>query len=140
MTRQRDYRAEYQRRVARAKERGLSKAIGRGHAPKGRAGIKLAKVLGIKPGERTSKRPPQPRAEPGFPTFEERLEAAGFRNFIQDARIEYLRRLNRKRPKDEKLSKDEIEDIATSKEDFVQTVFESAVSEREAYTAWFSPR
>ena len=140
--RARDYRAEYQRRLARAKERGYSKAVARGHATKGRAGIKLAKVLGIKPGQKVNKRPPQPKAEPGFPTFEERLTAAGFRDFLKDARAEYLRRLKRQRkfPSGEAPSEDDIGYLVTSKEDFVQVVYEAEQSERDAYTAWFSPR
>ena len=134
-TRVRDYKAEYQRRLARAKERKIPKDVARGHPRKGRAGIKLAKVLGIKPGAKIRSRPKQAPAAPGFPTFEERLTAAGFRDFLKEARAEYLRRLPRKsRPK-----KDEIPYLVTSQEDFVQVVFEAKHSEREAYTAWFSP-
>jgi len=132
----RDYRAEYQRRLARAKERKLPKDVARGHPRKGRAGIKLAKVLGIKPGAKIRSRPAQRPAQPGFPTFEQRLTDAGFRDFLKDARAEYLRRLPRKhRP-----SKDDIPYLVTSQEDFVQAVFEAEHSEQEAYTAWFSPR
>lgn len=141
MTRKRDYRAEYKRRVERAKERGLPRSVGRGHAPKGVAGIKLAKVLGIKPGESIHSRPRSPpRKAPSEPTFEERLEAAGFHNFIEEARAEYLRRMTKKLPKNERLTEEDIEQLVTSREDFVQAVFESAHSEKEAYTAWFSPR
>jgi len=138
----RDYAAEYQRRLNRAREFGYDKATARGHAKKGRAGIKLAKVLGIEPGQRISRRPPQPPAQPGFPTFEQRLTEAGFRDFLKDARAEYLRRLKRQRkfPKGEAPSNDDIEYLVTSKEDFVQAVYEAEQSERDAYTAWFSPR
>ena len=135
-TRVRDYKAEYQRRLARAKERKIPKDVARGHPRKGRAGIKLAKVLGIKPGAKIRSRPKQAPAAPGFPTFEERLTAAGFRDFLKDARAEYLRRL----PRNARPSKDEIEQLVTSQEDFVQAVFAAEHSEREAYTAWFSPR
>lgn len=134
--RKRDYRAEYQRRVARAAERGYSKAVARGHAPKGVAGIKLAKVIGVKPGQSIRKRPPQPPVSKGEPTFEERLTAAGFASFIEESRKDYLRRL----PKKVRPSEEDIDYLVTSQEDFVQVIFDAEHSEAEAYTAWFSPR
>ena len=50
MARKRNYAAEYARRIARAKEKGYSKSVARGHARKGEAGIKAAKFLGVKAG------------------------------------------------------------------------------------------
>jgi hypothetical protein len=134
--RKRDYRAEYKRRLARAAEKGYSKAVARGHAPKGIAGIKLAKVIGLNPGQPIRKRPPQPPLAPGAPTFEERLTAAGFASLIQESRKDYLRRL----PKTIRPAEDEIDYLVTSQEDFVALVYEAEHSEAEAYTAWFSPR
>jgi len=43
----RDYRAEYRARISRAKERGYSVAIARGHTPKGVIGLSLAAKLGV---------------------------------------------------------------------------------------------
>lgn len=140
---QRDYKAEYARRIARAAERGYSKSVARGHAPKGVAGIKLAKVIGVKPGERISQRPPAEPAKPGQPTFVERLTEAGFRDFIAEAREEYLRRVLKKHPEIRKELREDgitLKDLSTSREEFVQVVFEAEHSEKEAYTAWFSPR
>lgn len=43
----RDYAAEYKRRVARATSKGYSRAIARGHAPKGVIGLSLAAKLRV---------------------------------------------------------------------------------------------
>ena len=140
---QRDYKAEYARRVARAAERGYSKSVARGHAPKGVAGIKLAKTIGVQPGQRISERPAAPTPQPGQPTFIDRLTAAGFRDFLKEAREEYLRNLLKKHPEIRAGMREEgqtIASLSTSREEFVQRVFEAEHSEREAYTAWFSPR
>lgn len=52
--RKRDYKAEYQRRIQRAKEKGYSKAVGRGHPRqrkgKHELGIRAAQLLGLPPG------------------------------------------------------------------------------------------
>ena len=48
--RKRNYKAEYARRIQRAKDRGYSKSVARGHANKREAGINAAKLLGVKPG------------------------------------------------------------------------------------------
>lgn len=50
MARKRNYRAEYRKRISRAKARGLSRAVGRGHAPEGVLGIKAAEFLSLRPG------------------------------------------------------------------------------------------
>lgn len=47
-SKQRDYVAEYKQRIARHK--GLSRAIARGHPPKGVIGISLAAKLKVPPG------------------------------------------------------------------------------------------
>lgn len=50
MARKRNYAREYKARLARAAKKGYSKQVARGHAPKGKLGIKSAKRLGKKPG------------------------------------------------------------------------------------------
>lgn len=46
----RDYKAEYQRRLARGKARGLSRAVSRGHARKGEFGIRASQFLDVRAG------------------------------------------------------------------------------------------
>jgi len=129
----RDYKVEYQRRLARAQERGYSRSVARGHAPKNIAGIKLARILNVKPGSDVDSRPRQSRSELGSASFQQRLERAGFVNFIAEARKRYLER-------ETSLGRREITKLSTSQEQFVQVVVESGHSEKEAYTAWFSPK
>ena len=66
MSRQRDYRAEYARRIARGKARGLSKAQARGH-PKPRELLASEKLA---PKSNRARRAPKP------PQSDEQLEAA----------------------------------------------------------------
>ncbi len=133
---QRDYKAEYARRVARAAERGISRSVARGHARKGSAGIKLAKILGIKPGDSIDSRPRVPRPSPEYvgPSFEERLEAAGFGSWLVEQRRRVLRR------EVPELSGAAIKRVSTRQEEFVQIIMEAVHTEREAYTQWFSPK
>ena len=52
MARKRDYAAEYARRIARAQEKGYSKSVARGHAPRGTFGIKRSRELNVPVGFR----------------------------------------------------------------------------------------
>jgi CRISPR/Cas system-associated protein Cas5 (RAMP superfamily) len=131
---QRDYKAEYKRRLERGASRGVSKSIARGHPPNGVIGFKLAKLLGVKPGTKVEKRPKYKRPKKETRTFEQILEDSGFRNFLTEARKEVLRR------ETDIDNEDEIESIATSQEEFITVIMNSAHSEKEAYTSWFSPK
>ncbi len=133
---QRDYKAEYARRIARAAERGIPVSVARGHARKGLAGIKLAKILGIKPGSPVADRPriARPALDYVGPSFEERLEAAGFGSWLVEQRRRVLRR------EVPELSGAAIKRVSTRQEEFVQIIMEAVHTEREAYTQWFSPK
>jgi hypothetical protein len=48
--RKRDYKAEYQRRIQRAQEKGYSKRVARGHPRRKELGIRAAATLGLPPG------------------------------------------------------------------------------------------
>ena len=125
MTRkQRDYKAEYKRRIARAKEKGYSRAVARGHARKGEAGIRAAKFLGVPVGSdiegvvRKDKRRvfgrKIPRREPG------------------EGPLEYEERLTESQQKPERDFK------WTSQDEFIESLIALGLTEREAYTHWFS--
>jgi hypothetical protein len=131
----RDYKAEYARRIARAAKQGIPRNVARGHARKGTAGIKLAKILGIPVGSAVADRPRVARPSPDYvgPTFEERLEAAGFGSFLVEQRRRVLRR-------DTDLDGRAIKRVSTRQEEFVQVIMEAVHTEREAYTQWFSPK
>ena len=133
--RTRDYKAEYARRVARAKKLGIPRSVARGHARKGTAGIRLASILKIKPGDSIVDRPRQPRPTDDYvgPSFAERLEAAGFGSFVVEQRRRVLRR-------DTELNGAAIKRVSTRQEEFVQVIMEAVHTEREAYTQWFSPK
>lgn len=45
--RKRDYAAEYKRRVARARSKGFTMDIARGHPREGTVGLKLARKIGV---------------------------------------------------------------------------------------------
>jgi hypothetical protein len=131
--RKRDYAAEYQRRLARAREFGYSRAVARGHAPRGIAGARLARILGIEPGSPIVGRPPAPPSPKGTLNFRQKLERAGFRDFLREQRELWLERetaLPRKRR----------QRVSVSQEQFITEALRAKHSEREAYTAWFSPK
>lgn len=132
----RDYKAEYARRIARAEKLSIPRSVARGHAAKGIAGIRLARVLKIKPGDSIVDRPRLPRPSPDYvgPSFEERLEAAGFGSWLVEQRRRVLRR------EVPELSGAAIKRVSTRQEEFVQIIMEAVHTEREAYTQWFSPK
>lgn len=136
MARKRDYRAEYQRRIARAKEFGYSKSVARGHPRKGIAGIKLAKVLKIEPGQEIASRPAFKRPTETGSTFEQQLIGAGFKHFLTEERKRVIvRELN-----DPTIPAKELEVIATTQIEFLNRMMDVNHSEREAFTLWFSPK
>lgn len=119
----RNYAAEYARRIARAKQKGYSKSVARGHARKGEAGIKTAQFLGIKPGADLDK-----------------IIAADARKVFGrkpkresgEAPVQYeekLREMQRQRGRFE----------WTDEAAFIAAMNNLGLTERDAYTHWFSP-
>lgn len=127
--RQRDFRAEYARRVQLAELRGYSRSVGRGHPSSEIIGVKLARALGVKPGTLKSERPSFISKTEGD-TLQGRLEAAGFKDYLAERRSEFLDR------------NDIVNEgfTATTREEFLTVVMNSGFSEREAYDLWFSPK
>jgi hypothetical protein len=136
----RNYVKEYKRRIARGKRRGLTKAVSRGHAPKGTIGIKRAKQLNIPPGFVIGG-----QRGKGFVSSArsraQNLRGIGLR-LPRDVLNEKNKVVNRdKQVKTEqrayqdflKHHKDE-----TTLEEFVSLLKETGFSEREAFTLWFS--
>jgi hypothetical protein len=121
---QRDYKAEYARRIARAKEKGYSRAVARGHARKGEAGIRAARFLGIPVGsdidgvvakdKRRVFGRKIPRRAPG------------------EGPLEYEERLTEEKQRPERQFK------WTSQDEFIESLIALGLTEREAYTHWFS--
>ena len=107
--RKRNYKAEYKRRLARAKKLGYSKTIARGHARVGEVGIKRAKELGIKPVVIIRK-----KSRKGF------------------------RHTTRTRKRDLKKRGITFEIDVTDQDEFIATLLNAGFTERESYTLWFS--
>lgn len=143
----RDYKAEYARRVERAKELGYSKAVARGHAPAGVIGIKRAKKIGLKPGFVLNRR----RKGKGFvsspQTRLENIEAlrkAGLD--IQITRKDVTERVKEVREHPEEITDQlayqdytkKVRRQVTTAEEFAAMLKNFGFSEREAYTLWFS--
>ena len=126
--RQRDYKTEYQRRIKRAEEKGYSKAVARGHAPKGIAGLRAADFLGIKPGSdlgtgnvyravsRDAKRTfgDKPKREKGESPEDYAQKLAELQ--LQPGRLQW-----------------------TDEAAFVQSLLNLGLTAQDAYTHWFSP-
>jgi hypothetical protein len=122
--RKRNYRAEYKRRIDRALAKGYTRAVARGHAPKGTAGIKAAKFLGVNPGadlddliERDAKytfgrKPKRRKDDTTPPEYQLRLEEM----WKRDGRFDWR-----------------------SEAEFIEQMQGLGFSKREAYTLWFSP-
>ncbi len=117
--RQRDYKAEYARRVARAVERGFDRSVGRGHARKGLVGIQLAKRYKVQPGSRISALP---------------IRATG--REVDNATIDRERELLI----DQGVSIRDINAIDFhDEESFIKKLLELGYTPREAYQLRFSP-
>jgi hypothetical protein len=113
----RDYRAEYARRIARAAEKGYSRAVARGHAPRGTVGIKRAKQLNIQPGFVLIRKKPRKGFVATPKTRRTNLRNLGIAPSDFDARFG---------------------DVITDQDLFIDMLKQAGFSEREAYTLWFS--
>jgi hypothetical protein len=120
---QRDYKAEYQRRIQRAKDKGYSRAIARGHAPRGQAGLRAANFLGVTPG-----------SDLGLDIDRDKNRVFGrkIRRQKGDTPEIFQERLIEEQRKPEHALK------WTSEEEFIASLVKLGLTEREAYTHWFS--
>ena len=121
---QRDYKAEYQRRIAKTPKGSVARAVARGHAPKGKAGKRAAKFLGIKAGSDIDQFIDKDKAR----VFGKKVPKRQFGETEQDFE-DRLRELKRRK---------ETEFKWTSEADFIESLIGLGLTEREAYTHWFS--
>lgn len=115
MTRKpRDYKAEYARRIRNAIKRGYSRSQARGHAKKTEEKISVAKIHEVvgKDAKRVFGRKPKRRDGEDIFSYPERLEELKKR----EGRFQWL-------------------DEST----FIRSITALGLTEREAYTLWFSP-
>jgi hypothetical protein len=131
--RKRDYRAEYKRRLERAKAKGYSKDVARGHPKKGRAGIRAANFLRIPVGSSIG--------------LEERDTRGRVKIVVDDARKRFGRRPKRKRGETIADYEERLIEMQrrrgsrfewTDEFDFIRSMTELGLTERDAYTHWFS--
>ena len=120
----RDYKAEYKRRIARAEEKGYSRAVARGHARKGEAGIRAAKFLGIRVGSDIDGVVRRDKIRVFGKKVPKRQK--GEQDFEYEFRLEEERQRKEKRFK------------WTSQEEFIASLVNLGLTENEAYTHWFS--
>jgi len=133
----RDYRAEYQRRLVRAKERGYSKDVARGHARRGTLGLRAA----------------QRARRSGFDVSAGESIAGSLRDSIERAIARDAKRVFGRKPKrrkgeepfiyEERLQgaqkKPERQFAWTDEQEFKDYIVSLGLTERDAYTFWFSP-
>ncbi len=142
--RKRDYAAEYKRRIERAAKKKIPRDVARGHAPKGKAGIKAARFLGIRPGEPL--RAIDPELFSNWEKIREQVARDARRVFGQkpkrgsagdeDFAAEYELRLNELiEERGNKQGRFSWEDERR----FVGEMRAMGATERQAYTFWFSP-
>lgn len=126
MTRkQRDYKAEYQRRIKRGKERGYSVSVARGH-PK-RARIKMGKLI--------------PAEEPArVRRIHDMIDADKRRVFGRKIPLrqkgETPEQFGERLAEEQKRAEGRLK--WTNQEDFIAMVEAMGLTENEAYTHWFS--
>lgn len=141
MAKRRDYRAEYQRRIARAKALGYSKSVARGHPrkAKGEIGLARSKQMLIRAGATIERKGRKGTiANPFRPTYAQIRERAkrlglplggatfkGKRGRIPIAWAG--------EPGDRYLTDDETRD------NFIEYYTTWGLTSQEAYTLWFSP-
>jgi hypothetical protein len=122
--RRRDYADEYRRRIARARARGLSVSVGRGHPGKGQLGIRATK----READRQSL-----------------LDATG-RKVGRDARRVFGYNPSRGKGEAPFIYEDRLTGEAkkegafawTNEHEFIEQITALGLTERDAYTFWFS--
>jgi hypothetical protein len=133
MKRTRDYAAEYAARLKRAKQKGYSKTIARGHPAKGEIGIKRARAM-LLPGPVQVIRPRKATRHGYRPTFAEiraRLDSLNLR-FLAES-------IKGKRGRvPVSFSGGRIIDD-DNRDRFIDALTRWGFAPREAYTLWFSP-
>jgi hypothetical protein len=110
----RDYKAEYARRLEKARAGGYSVSAARGHPRKREIGLERAKLMGIKPvviGRNGHAR-------------------KGFRHTPRTRREEFEERTG--------ITAKSIGLKVTRRDEFIETLLAVGFTEREAYTMWFS--
>lgn len=160
MARKRDYRAEYRRRIARAEAKGYSKAIARGHAPKGKAGLRAAEFLGIKPGEDLQgKRPSEKEFFDTFRGSDSNRDYifAGYdrnglvkwrlRTVVEDSQKVFSSKPRRQHGEDAATYEERLAEYQkrngrfewSNEAAFIKSMLTLGLTATEAYTHWFSP-
>lgn len=115
----RDYKAEYARRIDRARRSGVDRSVARGHPRRGLVGIRLSKQYGVKPGSKIANLP---------------IRATG--RSVSDDIIDRERELLI----DQGISIKEINAIDFhDEESFIKKLLELGYTPREAYQLRFSP-
>lgn len=141
MTRkQRDYKAEYARRIARGKEKGYSRAVARGHAPRGKAGLRAARFLDLQPGDSLG-------IDPRFDVYVDKQGRRHIKQIDRDKKRVFGRKIKRQHGEDESEFQERLIEEKrktegtlkwTSEEEFINSLTALGLTEREAYTHWFS--
>lgn len=130
----RNYAVEYKRRIARGKARGYSKAVARGHALQGTLGIRAAKFLGESPGFKVKVKPGSKRSlrDAVLRDAEYVFGEAPVRGFDDGSAPEYQLRL-------EQLASRPGVFNWQNERAFVEKMMALGLTERAAYSHWFSP-
>lgn len=124
--RKRNYRAEYRRRIKNALDKGLTRSQGRGHPRKGELPAKKESVAKVvrDDAKRTFRK--VPKLEPDAP----RIDSGGRSYPDPSAYEEYLR---------DKVKREGSKFDWFDEQEFISSVTALGMTEREAYTLWFSP-
>jgi len=125
--RKRDYKAEYRRRVARAKAKGLSVAQGRGHPRKGEMPISKEKIREIVKDDARKVFGRLPKLQPDAPRIED-----GARSYPDPLSYEEFLKDKAKREGAGKFD-------WTDENAFIAALTQLGLTANEAYTLWFSP-
>lgn len=138
--RQRDYAAEYARRMQRGRERGFSRSISRGHPRKkfGEVGIKRAREM-LLPGPVSLIRDRSETRHGYRPTYTD------IRRRLRSLNLNFsLATLKGKRGRIpvawiKPRTGDKYMDDDETRDDFIDALTRWGLTPREAYTLWFSP-